>query len=542
MRRHFVLVVIFFIVAAVVLSALLFGPGLLASWTSAQYAQPTTVSGSTVVSGNAIVRENAQPGSVSWQIPVGKAATTQIQAYASATSVASGEKLTFYVSTQKAGTDYSVDIYRLGWYGGDGARLVFSHQGLVGQAQGYYDSTSYKLVGCSSCSVDTKTGLVEARWRPSYTLAIPSDWTTGVYFAKFIDANAMQTYIPFDVRGNLHSSYVVVTSDTTYQAYNTWGGYSLYEADGSATTSTVEQNSATRAVKVSFDRPYVRGVGSGDVLLFEINAIRWLERQGYDLSYMSSVDLHENPSQLLQHKAYVSLGHDEYWTKEMRDGVEQARNHGVGLAFLGADAAYWQMRFEPDSAGIRDRTVVCYKVETVNHDLARDPLYGKDNARLTTLWRDPIIDRPENALIGIMYSGLTHARFGFPWEVDSATKSEFLNATGLQPGQQYGCNLVGYEWDRIFANGATPVGLHVLSTTHTIQDDNTPDTSNTTYYVARSGAMVFASGSIYWALALDNYRYQVDRLCANQSPIIPGIQKFMANIMSALLTSHPLRS
>src|ERR1700730_17388949 len=203
-----------------------------------------------------------------------------------------------------------------------------------------------------------------------------------MYLAKFTDANHWQSYAPFDVRGNLHSRYIIVTADTTNEAYNTWGGNSLYGPDPAN-----ESSGLLRAVKVSFDRPYVQSFGA--VLQFGLNAIHWFEQQGYDLSYISSVDLHEDSAQLLQHRAYISIGHDEYWTKEMRDGVQNARDHGVGLAFMEADAAYWQMRFEPDSAGVADRTVVCYKVSS-GQDLKRDPLYGKDNKRVTALWRDPL--------------------------------------------------------------------------------------------------------------------------------------------------------
>ena len=527
-------VTVLFIVMAAVLTALLFGSSLQGSGMSTDYLQTT------VTSNNPIVAENARPGTNNWQIPRGKEATIEIQAYASATSVSPGEKLTFYVSTQKEGTVYSVEIYRLGWYGGLGGRLIMASQALLtGHAQGYYDLINHRLVGCNSCDVDTKTGLVEANWQPSHTLTVSSDWTTGVYLAKFIDVNGYQTYVPFDVRGNFNSSYIVVTSDATYEAYNTWGEYSLNGVDGTtADIGTSEQNRLARAVKVSFDRPYVDGHGSGQVLRFEADAIHWLESQGYDLSYISSVDLHEEPGLLLHHRAYLSLGHDEYWTKEMRNGVEQARNSGVGLAFLGADAGYWQMRFEPDKAGTLDRTIVCYKVATVNNDLARDPLYGKDNTRVTAEWRDPVLARPENALIGIMYSGFIHSRQGFPWEVSSLAKSPFLDGTGLQPGQQYGCGLVGSVWDRIFSNGATPAGLQVLGTSQTQTDDNRADTSNTTYYIAPSGAMVFATGSIYWTLSLDHYRYQTDTLCANQNTVVPGMQKLMANIMDALVIHH----
>ncbi len=494
------------------------------SWTIATTVIPTS---------KVILEENAHLGTNDWQIPYGRHASTQIQAYASATSVSPGQTLTFYVSTQQKGTRYRIDIYRLGWYGGYGGRLVVSQRNQIGQAQGYYDESHHSLLNCSSCYVDTKTGLVEANWQPSYTITVPSDWTTGIFLAKFTDANDLQTYVPFDVRGNLHSLYVAVTPDTTYAAYNTWGGYSLYESP--------KTNSLGRGVKVSFNRPYVDGYGSGQVLQMEADAIHWLERQGYDLSYISDVDLHEDPARLLQHRAYLSLGHDEYWTKEMRYGVEHARDLGVGLAFMGANVSYWQMRFEPDSKGTPDRTVVCYKVDTKHNDLADDPLDGKDNSRVTALWRDHLIARPENALVGIMFSSLVSRQRGFPWRVSPTAQSPLLDGTDLQPGKSYGCGLVGYEWDEVFANGATPAGLQILGNSPTVDNDNTPDISNTAYYIAPSGALVFATGSIYWTASLDSYRLYTDETCAGRDSVVPGMQKLMANVMYALLINHPFQ-
>jgi hypothetical protein len=223
----------------------------------------------------------------------------------------------------------------------------------------------------------------------------------------------------------------------------------------------------------------------------------------------------------------------------MRQGVVSARDHDVSLAFLGANAIYWQIRFEPDSSGVPDRTVVCYKVKTQGHDLSdltRDPLYGKDNSRVTSQWRDPVVNQPENAIIGIMYSTLTHKQNGFPWQVSSKANSPLLEGTGLEPGQQYGCGVVGYEWDHIFDNGLTPADLQVLSVSKTVSEMNQPDFSNTTYYVASSGAIVFATGSIYWTSTLDDYRFASDPLCANQSHVVSGIQKLMVNVMDALAT------
>jgi hypothetical protein len=513
------------VIVGVIFAAMWFGLNYLFSKSQTMTNLPKMA---TTTSNSVIALENEHLGTTNWQIPIDKVSTVEIQAYANATSVLPGQLLTFYVSTQYKGTPYSIMIYRLGWYGGTGGRLMTSLVNELGQAQGYYDLTTHHLVGCTSCLVDSKTGLVEARWHPSYKLTIPAHWVTGVYLAKFTDDKGMQTYTPFDVQGNFHSRYVVVTSNTTYQAYNEWGGYSLY---------TSNDKRLKKAVKVSFDRPYIQGEGSGDLLSFEVDAIHWLERQGYDLSYISGVDIHQNPAQILNHRAYLSIGHDEYWSKEMFDGIQYARDSGVGLAFLGANADYWQTRFESDSANIPNRTIVCYKVQTSEKDLARDPLYGKDNSRVTTRWRDPLLARPENALVGIMYSSYSKSHQGFPWRVSPQVKSPFLKGTGLQKGQEYGCGLVGYEWDRIFNNGDTPEGLQVLAESFTTTYHHLRDVSDTTYYVASSDALVFATGSIYWARALDGYRlYSTHhKQCANQNPVVPGVQKLMANIMDALV-------
>ncbi len=481
-----------------------------------------------VTTSSAVLRENALPGTKDWQIPTAQIAYNEIQMYTDTPSVLPNQAISFYVSTQKEGTSYSIDIYRLGWYGGTGGRLVDSLSDLKGVAQGYYDQHSQSLVNCSSCTVDTKTGLVEAHWQPSYTLTIPPGWLSGIYLAKCTDAKGLQTYIPFIVRSLTPTLYIAVNPDTSYQAYNNWGGYSLYDYN------SLSSNGLHRASKVSFDRPYTDVIGAGGTLTFELDALHWLEREGYDISYISNVDLQRDPGQLLHYRAYLSLGHDEYWTKEMRDGVENARNRGVSLAFLGANASYWQMRFEPDSKGVPDRTIVCYKVETALHDLQRDPFYGVDNSRVTAQWRDPVIGRPENSLIGIMYANVIHRRRGYPWYINPQTNSPLLKGINLRPSTPYGCDLVGYEWDRVFTNGATPGDLQVLAISPITTDDGEADVSYTTYYFANAKAMVFASGSVYWTGALDDYRISTQDPCAGQTAAIPAMQRLMANGMDAL--------
>ena len=532
MRRRIIGNTLFVALSGVLLAIILVGLGIIPFPAKDQNLSSTQTSNPPTSSvGNVIRRENAQPGTEDWKIPASREASTQIQAYASATSVLPGKVLNFYVSTQQEGTQYEINIYRLGWYDGTGGRLMAVQSNLIGHAQGYYNRDQQRLVACKTCLVNLQTGLIEANWQISFALSVPSNWTTGIYLAKLVDVNDMQTYVPFDVKGNNHAAYVAVTPDTTYAAYNQWGGYSLYAAQSPLA-------GLSRGAKVSFNRPYDDLYGSSQVLFVEAQAIHWFESQGYDIAYISNVDLHENSEQLLQHRAYISLGHDEYWTKEMRDGVEHARDAGIGLAFLGANAAYWQMRFELDSAGNKDRTIVCYKVESRNNDLERDPIYQNDITRVTAQWRDPVLARPENALIGIMSSDFTHQRFGFSWQVSTNVQSLLLDGTGLQPGQSYGCGLVGNEWDQVMNNGATPNGLHILSVSNVVDNNNRSDVSNTSYYIAPSGAMVFATGAIYWTAALDSYRMYNDKLCSGQPTAVPEMQKLMTHVMKELIVHH----
>jgi hypothetical protein len=162
--------------------------------------------------------------------------------------------------------------------------------------------------------------------------------------------------------------------------------------------------------------------------------------------------------------------------------------------------------------------VVCYK------EAARDPLLGHDNSRVTVKWREAPVLHPENALVGIMYSQYAHVPRGFPWRFSpspaTTASSPLLAGTGLRPGQAHGCDLVGYEWERVFVNGASPAGRHVLSASSTVTWAQRADTSNTTYFVAASGSLVFASGSIYWSSALDDLR--VSDVAPEFGPVDPG--------------------
>jgi hypothetical protein len=426
--------------------------------------------------------ENQKPGTADWEIAT-PALEREIEGYASRTSVDGGEPIDLFVST--AAKRFTVDVFRMGWYGGLGARRVAGPIARDGIAQ-------------DTPGLDPATGLVECRWRDPIhldTRDADGPWTTGVYLAR-LTADGKGSFIVFVVRDDARAAPIVFQSSvTTYAAYNNWGGKSLYAFN----------SSIPPARKVSFDRPYavnpygVRLDGAGDFLRrWEYNAVRFLERDGYDVTYVTDVDVHAQPSLLLSHRIALSVGHDEYWSWPMRMHFEAARDRGVHLAFLGADAGYWQIRFEPDSRGDADRTIVAYK-EAAG---AEDPLAidgdPRNNRQVTGRWRDRPTSRPEDRLVGVMYAA---DPVDGDMVVASASHWAFAG-TGLRNGDHL-AGLLGYEVDAM--SGNPPASIERLAHSPFLEGGKRTRYADATVYSAPSGAIVFATGSMQWNWGLDGY-------------------------------------
>jgi hypothetical protein len=440
---------------------------------------------------NAIYLENQKPGTTAWGITNPVTVTgPEIAGYANATSVNLGETLALKVSLATPGA-YTIDVYRLGYYGGLGGRLMASSGTLTGITQ-------------PDCSVtDPATLLIECDWGTSYNLQIGTDWTTGLYIADLTEsAGGKQSQIWFVVRDDSSVSDVVFQSSfSTFLAYNHYGTNERHSLYGWNSTG------GQRAFAVSFDRPFGQVTTDPDrfenLLRYEYSMVRWLESQAYDVSYITNMDVQTNPGLLLQHKVYLSVGHDEYWSEEMRNGVEQARNAGVNLGFFSSNTGYWRVRFEPSTiTGQANRVMVCYK----------DPL-ANDPVAPTYLWRGPENNRPENALLGVMYIGDDNGvSIGYD-HIVSNSAHYLYDSTGLSDGDALFA-LVGFEWDAVVNNGFTPPGLVTLSESVvvplTIAPGLPPGTdltiSNSTYYTdSNSGARVFATGSMQWMWGLDSF-------------------------------------
>jgi hypothetical protein len=458
---------------------------------------------------NPIEIENSLPGTTDWEIEKINVSNGEIEGYASKTSVNAGEEIEFYVNTY---ISCGIHIYRLGYYGGVGGREM-TIEGVIPTTIGKDENG---VVGQLRQRVPRpepdSDGMVECEWDKPFTLKIPSDWVSGVYVAKLItddyypaDDPQQQkaSYIHFVVRDDSRQAdHLFQCSVTTYQAYNKWGEKSLYDFNSSDNK---------RAVKVSFNRPYEDGQGTGQFFSYEYAMLRFLEREGFDVSYCTNIDVHENPDKIFQYKSFLSIGHDEYWSWEMRNNVEQARDSSVSavnLAFFSANTCYWQIRMESSLLnGRANRTMVCYK------DSSKDTI--EDRNLTTVQWRQSPVNRPENALLGIMFDYSFYPVDNNQMIVSNSTHWIFRD-TGVSDGSSLG-QLLGYEGDRIFDStdndkdspaGLIPLCISPVSRTiqtEPIIQENTGKNANMTIYKTNSNIRVFAAGTIQWSSGLDDY-------------------------------------
>jgi hypothetical protein len=330
------------------------------------------------------------------------------------------------------------------------------------------------------------TGLLECNWSSGYQLSVPQSWVSGLYIARLINSEGYGSTIPFVVRDDLRAAdYVYQHPTTTYQAYNRYtnglGKVGLYEG----------------SYEASFDRPYEADGG----LLWAYNMnepsmISWLEMKGYDVSYSTNVDIHRVPRSLLKYKAFISAGHDEYWTRSNFDAVELARNYGVHLAFFGANTAYWQMRFRPSSVGVEDRIMIVYR------NAATDPI--SDPSLKTILWRN--LGRPEQSLIGVQFGNGAYAGGSFenvfPLIVSNSSHWIYAGA-GIANGYEVPA-VVGQEWDSTDDLMPRPASLRYDIVSHSTPPGVYSGSSDAeaVVYESLSGAIVFGAGSLTWGQAM----------------------------------------
>ncbi|MBC8167319.1 MAG: hypothetical protein H7Y20_15795, partial [Bryobacteraceae bacterium] len=311
---------------------------------------------------NAIVAENRLPGTKRWQVK-NLSLRHEIEGYASGDSVAAGGSINLHVRCHTR--LYTIEVFRLGWYGGDGGRSLL---GPVRMRNGTE----------APIPRNDLSHPLRCQWPRAFRLDVPSDWTSGFYWALLTASSGYQSAVPFVVLERTPAAKVLLQIPvTTYHAYNNWGGRSLYDF----------QSPGGRAFRVSFDRPYSPAALVGDRGFFycDFALVRWMESQGYPVAYCTNLDIHRQPGLASRYSIFLSSGHDEYWSTQMLDHVEAAQAKGTNLLFLSADTCHWVIRMEEDGL-----TEACYK----NADL--DP-----RQPATVRFRDPEIARPEVNLMGV---------------------------------------------------------------------------------------------------------------------------------------------
>ncbi len=447
---------------------------------------PLPDSGST-----SLVEENKKNGTSDWYVVLRRSNPGEIAGFADATSVNVGESIRFAISTRSEGTNFTLAIYRIGWYGGYGGHLVLKAVGLQGHAQGYWSLETVGVADCPTCVRDNDLGLLDTHWRYRYSLAVPTDWISGEYVVVLTTDQGYQNLIYFVVRQDQRKSDLLVQIPVnTDQAYNAWGGDSLYSHD---TRLPPEINGGSAAIKVSFNRPYEIYSLAGDV-----QSIRFFEKYGYDVTYATSIDIDRDPSILKGHKAFISVGHDEYWTRQMRLNIEQARDAGLNLAFFGGNDLYWQTRLEPDADGNPRRVMVMYR------DASLDPLTVTDPVNATVEFIEPPVNWPQNSLTGTIFGGIIEHPSGLPWIVAPTAPAWILANTGLKPGSSVPA-LTGKECDSVANNGMQPVGLVVVAASPMTTKEGKDIVCNTTYYQTSVGSGVFNAGTLSWTGSMDNF-------------------------------------
>jgi hypothetical protein len=431
------------------------------------------------------VRENSLPGDPSWKIRHlgGPDAMT---GYAGQASVLPGEAITLYAST--TARSFTVRAFRMGWYRGDRARLVWRSPVVAGHRQ-------------RRPALIRPTNTVEADWGPSVTVPTHG-WPEGCYLLRLDAESGAQRFVPVTVRSASTAGKIVIKNAVeTWQAYNTWGGYNLYNGPGGTA------DYSNRSLAVSLDRPYDQD-GAYMFLYHERKLVELAEGRGLPLAYVTSMDIDTDPHLLDGASALLSPGHDEYWSPPERAHVTAARDAGLNIAFLGANAVFRRTRLASTRLGDR-RLIICYKTSYL-----QDPMYGKDNALVTSDWREPPHPEPESSLTATLYESN-------PVSADYVVVSPdawLFAGTGVRRGTRF-AGLVGIEYDRVNPGGPVERPIQILSHSP-LTCRGVHSYSDSAYYTHRGGAGVFSTGTMRWVASFG------------------GLHRFGLNRRTAAFTTH----
>jgi sugar lactone lactonase YvrE len=421
---------------------------------------------------NPIPLENENPGDSDW-LAGASAAPHELDIYLSTDSAFAGDTVSAKVSSETA-SSINVEVFRIGYYAGAGARRIWA-------------GGPYPVQRQADCPVDSSTGRIECHWSETFSLRVEDDWVSGIYMVKIRGPDRTRRFVPMVVRDTRAAEMLFQPAFNTYQAYNDWGGQSLYVSD------TMPQG---RAYEVSLNRPYQSADGTADFTYWEYPLVRLLEKDGYDVTYGTNLDFSRFSDFVVGIGLFVHAGHDEYWTVIQRDQVDRAVASGeMSLAYFGANGCYWRVRTLDDRQGNPLRTIVSYK-----YNPEEDPIPGS-----TDLFRLPPNANPEDQLFGSMYTG--YQVVPFPLLVQDTNHWLFEGAE-LRPGEVL-TGILGYEVDRVFPS--RPANTEVLMTGPIVTAQGTADQGNV---VSRTFLpnqnTVFSAGAIFWSFGLTSDPSVVD--------------------------------
>lgn len=471
-------------------------------------AASTSVPGPVGTPSPAVVAENRREGSRGWDVGIGL--PSSIEGYAVPASVEQGERVALHVTSPSA---YDVDWYRIGWYGGAGARLVRRDAAVPASPD-------------RTLRVDAATGLVEAAWPEGPATVVPGSWPSGVYVAVLRPRDGSAPHgVPFVVRAPLRSMApaLFLSAHATWQAYNAWGGKSLYSYNSRGRKTPT---GTTAAAVVGFDRPYDMDGGLGHLRRWEAQFVRWMERTGREVDYATDVDLQSRPELLAGRRLAVFAGHPEYWSRPMRGVAEAAVASGMNAAFFTGNEMYWQVRIGPSPLGA-DRRITCYK------SALRDPVTLDQPELATCRWREAPVIAPEATFLGVMYGHVVTRPAD--WVV-SGSGHWLYEGTGLRDGDALRA-LVGQEYDAYFPDLA-PEGTVVVARSPVRFRGRDPDgEGNVTSPPVHSAAVrdpaggrggVFTAGTFQWSWALD--AYGLHAFNGRRTPLDARVARMTANV------------
>jgi hypothetical protein len=460
--------------------------------------------------------ENARPGTRDWLLtrtridPPTKYRCPWIEGYASSASVRAGEKLSFHVSTNPAGP-FTIDLYRMGYYGGAGAR----HVGRLGPFGG--EPQPDPPVGPGRRR--------ECAWPACAALEVPRDWPGGVYLGKLTaEPEGLQSYVVFVVRDDRAADLMLQCSDTTWQAYNRWPSqFSLYDDGRSAWYWGA-------GVEVSFDRPYGKycqildqplSTGSGELLLWEFPLIYWLESRGYDVTYVSNLDTHADAAGLRRARGFLSVGHDEYYSLAMFKNLKGAIADGMSAAFLSGNTCCGLIDVRPSSDGRPDR--VFARIDRFG------PRDATGDATFDSMKTLPRTAPNEADLIGARSTGPVVGEA--PW-ICTAPNHWIYEGTGMKEGDAIP-GLIGWEWH---GDPAPIPGLEVVATGKA-RRGKSEGVYTATVYPGPRGNVVFNAASCWWSDGLGEPPGYIHPVINGVGPKGPDrrVQRMTENVLRRMI-------